>query len=384
MTPSSQLAGSGVLAAAALLKWPEAEALRLGELQFLLSPEVKTFLNDLPQLLRRLPTVTTRERRWSEDRIDGAIQWGPTAAARASSGNSRLYVSESAQRNYQAPEGELMVAVLDSVVRTAQETGWADKVQRGWASVQVRNRLDTAQRLQGHSVLAGIERNRPADRVISKIRSGRDAVRFASLLAAYDKLVRLVEQVDRESIREAIEDAGLVTSIDSTLFELLVTFQVINCLRTNSWTMHPFYTFGGKVKSEGRHPDGRQLQLWYQSAPKQLLGGNLYRQILASHRVARIRDLRPDLVLHWDSPSGDERWLLIECKQTSGQAQKVARDALTDLFTYRRVFDPALATVRAPYGLGVIWGEGLDPAVNEEIVLCTPDTLAQAVRQIVV
>ena len=35
------------------------------------------------------------------------------------------------------------------------------------------------------------------------------------------------------------------------------------------------------------------------------------------------------------------------------------------------------------HGLGVAWGEGLHPISASEIVLCTPDTLTQALQQIV-
>lgn len=208
-------------------------------------------------------------------------------------------------------------------------------------------------------------------------------MRFASVLGAYDKLVRLVERADRAAIREAIENAGLVTSIESTLFELLVTFQVIDNLRANGWAMKPFFTFNGSVASDGSSADGRELRLWYQSAPSELVQGNLYRKILKSHQFTRIQELRPDLVLRWTNPAGEDRWLLVECKHTEKAPEGAARKALSDLLIYRRVFEPALATPSPPYGLGVVWGEGLDPAVDEEIVLCTPDTLAQAVRQIV-
>jgi len=36
-----------------------------------------------------------------------------------------------------------------------------------------------------------------------------------------------------------------------------------------------------------------------------------------------------------------------------------------------------------PYGLGVAWGQGLNPDSEAEIALCTPDTLDEALRQIV-
>ncbi|MEV0974763.1 hypothetical protein [Microtetraspora glauca] len=63
--------------------------------------------------------------------------------------------------------------------------------------------------------------------------------------------------------------------------------------------------------------------------------------------------------------------------------EAAARHALVDMLAYRRAFDPALAAAGQPFGVGVAWGAGLTPAVQEEVVLCTPDTLSQAIEQIV-
>jgi hypothetical protein len=37
-----------------------------------------------------------------------------------------------------------------------------------------------------------------------------------------------------------------------------------------------------------------------------------------------------------------------------------------------------LSASKPPYGLGVAWGEGLEPSMDEPMMLCTPDTLPQA------
>jgi hypothetical protein len=59
-----------------------------------------------------------------------------------------------------------------------------------------------------------------------------------------------------------------------------------------------------------------------------------------------------------------------------------ARQALADLLTYRADYDTTLAATNGPHGLGVAWGESLHPTSTSEIVLCTPDTLPQALQQI--
>ena len=149
--------------------------------------------------------------------------------------------------------------------------------------------------------------------------------------------------------------------------------------------MEPFTLFAGHVHTTGSTPDGRQIGFWYQTTPHDLAAVSQYLGILAAHAFTMSRPLRPDIVLRWTDPDGGQRWLLIECKLITSQYRAVnsaARQALADLLQYRSDFDVAFGTTRAPYGLGVAWGEGLQPNLNSDIVLCTPDTLDHAIRHI--
>ena len=49
--------------------------------------------------------------------------------------------------------------------------------------------------------------------------------------------------------------------------------------------------------------------------------------------------MRPDIVLQWTSPDGQQRWLLIECKLSQSGVNKAARQALSDLLAYRTDYD---------------------------------------------
>ena len=51
---------------------------------------------------------------------------------------------------------------------------------------------------------------------------------------------------------------------------------------------------------------------------------------------------------------------------------------MRDLFGYRRAFSEVLDRQPPPYGLGYAWGEGLQPSLDSDVTLCTPDTLTDA------
>jgi hypothetical protein len=383
VSPASRFEVPGLLTAAALLQWPEADALRLGALQFLLSAEVGEMLARIPQLIRRLATASASAEEQSMDRLRGPVQWNRTLALRAVSGSPLLFVTAPARRVYQTTENELLVHVLDAITRTALSTGWDTAVTREQPAQILRDRLSEARRWQQSRMLASIDRVPPTARSLMRIRSGRHHQRYAPVLAAYSKLVSLVEQLDRNGIRAAIEHAGIVTAAESTLFELLTAFYLLDALQWEGWQMRPFQLFEGRLHVSGHHVDGRPIDFWYQATPAALASTSRYRNVLKSHAVPR-RQLRPDMVLRWTTQNTQERWLLVECKLSESRgAGHAARAALLDLLAYRRSFDATLTTSGQPYGLGVAWGQGLFAAENAEVALCTPDTLHTAVHQIV-
>jgi hypothetical protein len=380
VTPASRFERM-LLVAAALLKWPEADALRLGELQFLLSAEVDAFLGAMPRLARRLATSSAREEQWSNERIHGPVQWNRTLSLRAATGSRQLFVTAPAERVYQTPENELLVHVLDAIVDVARSSGWDQSTSQRRPARMVRRRLSDAERWQQSRMLSSVERTPPTSRTLARIRSGRTRQRYAPVLAAHERLVSLVEQPDRQAIRSAVENAALVAAHDPTLFHLVTTFRLMEELRAHGWPLTQFQFHQESPYAQGRRNDGRQLHLWYDSTPKDLGAGSQYKQTLAAHGFSGQRDLRPDIVLNWTDPGGHIRWLLIECK-LYGTVETAARQALADLLSYRRAFEPTLAGAGTPYGLGVAWGAELEPT-STKITLCTPDKLRQAVQRIV-
>ena len=314
----------------------------------------------------------------------GPVEWSRTLALRGTTGNQHLYVTAPARRVYQTPENELLVHVLDAIPRTARHSGWDQVLPRYEPAEVIRERLAEATKWQQSRMLSAVDRVAPAPRTAARIRTGRNAQHYAAVIGAYDRLVSLVEQMDRSAVRNAVENAGLVTADEPVLFELLTTFRILAALKRLGWQMKPFTLFHGHVHTSGRHRDGRTLDLWYQGGPPDLTDQSRYREVLHAHGLARQR-LRPDLVLHWPAADGHRRWLLVECKLSqSGGVARAARHALADLLMYRRDFSHALAAIPNPYGLGVAWGADLHPDTSSEITLCTPDTLQAAMHQIII
>jgi hypothetical protein len=382
LSPASRFEEEGLLTAAALLKWPADDAARLGELQFLLSEQVGRLIDTLPSLLRKLTTSSSREEEWDFERLRGPVLWSRTLALRAAGGSPHLWVTSPARRDYQTVENRILVYVLDAVVELGRTSGWADQTSPEAPSVLVRQRVASAEFWLQSRLLTQIERIPLSPRDVNRVRAGRANQRYAAVIEAYDCYHSLVHVMDREAVRAAVEHAGLVTAAEGTLFELLCLFNTIEALNRSGWSMSPIHLFYGRLRINGRRPDGRRLQLHYQSNPADMPTSR-YKAIQSLHSFPQSQELRPDMVLMWDAPSGPPRWLLAECKLSKHGVIDAARKALNDLLAYRRAFSPLLDQTPEPYGLGLAWGGDLAPDVTAEIMLATPDTLAIAMSAIV-
>jgi hypothetical protein len=378
LTPASTVE-TELLEAAALLNMAPSDLRAIGGLQFLTSPELEELLGQLPFLLRRLATTTTHEEEWSLERIRGSIQWGRTIGLRYATGIPHLYVTAPSRRAYQTPENELLVFMLDETVRLGRLSGW-HRSSSDEAGRLVSSRVSQAERWLQSRMLTEIDRRPITPKLVARVRAGRFKRRYQAVLDSYDRYRTLVGTLDRSAIRNAVEQHGLITRDDPTLFELLCTFTLLDDLQSLGWTLDRLRLWQGAIRIQGTR-DGATLDIAYQSTPRALSTGSIYRQAQQHHDISP-GGLRPDLVLHLHRADESQRWLLVEVKGGIRRTvQECARAAAYDLLAYRHAFSPALEDAPNPYGLGIAWGAELLPGAGE-IALCTPDSLRSALSSI--
>jgi hypothetical protein len=362
------------LDASRLLQMPEQDVMALARVQFMMSPEVGEFLDDVPHRVRRLTTTTAHDEERSSERIRGAIQWPASITGQLSTGQPNLYVTRPARRAYQTPENALLAFTLNQVAETGRAIGWqGTKATAGTIST----RAASAERWRSHRSIQQIDPTLPSQRELARIGHGRNRRRYAKTQSAFKVWQQLLRARDPNHLRSLIERRALVASDDPVLFEILCTFDVLDCLTSSGWQGDELRTFQGGLRRVLYQGD-RKLTLWYQQVPHALSQGSLYRGIQQAHGL-QAGALRPDLVLHLED-HGTGRWLLVECKLGETRtAEDSARASLSDLLAYRRAFEPALGN-QARYGLGIAWGQGLEPSPHQEVMLSTQDQIATAIN----
>lgn len=376
LTPAADIEEE-LLEASALLRMPPTELQTLGALQFLVSRELGSMLDELPRLLRRLATTTTHEEEISAERVRGAIQWGRTLGLRYSSGAEHVYVTAPSRRAFQTPENEVLVFLLDETFRLGKMTGWG-RSSSEYVGRLVRDRVAYAERWRQSRMLLQVERRPIAPRSLARIRSGRHRRRYEAVVDAYERYRRLVGTLDRDAIRHAVEGYGLVSRDDATLFELYCTFEILGHLRAFGWRLGRLGLFGGSLRLVGTR-NGEQLEVTYQATPPALSRDSVYRETQKRHALSP-GALRPDLVIR-RSRAGADRWLLVEVKGGERSVSESARAATYDLLAYRSAFAPVLESSARPYGLGIAWGAGLAPSIDGDVALSTVDHLRGALQR---
>jgi hypothetical protein len=321
-------------------------------------------------------TSTAYPEERSTERVRGAVKWPATLAARSISQLPTLYVTNPAERAYQTPENELLVFVLNAIVDLGTQTGWI--AEEGPQLAQhIRHVTGSANHALSNRMLLDVARHAPTPRAMARVRSGRSRRRYQSVLDVYDLYQELIERLTRSALRDLIERTGLLTRSDATLFELLRAFGVIDGLCELGWQTSPLRVIEGSLQLHALR-DHERLDVWYQTTPRELRRNSRYVHELTGHGFRRPQDLRPDIVMRHTSGDG-YRWLIIEAKM--GERRRVAesiRAALIDLLAYRQAFRSELASNPLPYGLGIAWGADLNPTLDGEVMLCTPDHVTQA------
>ncbi|MGV0793556.1 hypothetical protein [Mycolicibacterium sp. XJ1819] len=370
-----------LLWAGTLLQMPSAEVRYLAQLQFILSEPVGRLLEQMPSLIRRLTTTTATEVEISAERVRGAIRWSETFSYRAATGTPNVFVTTPTHRAYNTAENQVLSFALFAIADFGKRTGWHKGSMEGPAAL-IRARVAEATRWLQARQLIDLPRNPPTPVTTSRVRTSRGRLRYQAALDVVELYQRYIARLDRVAIREAVETDALIASRDSVLLELHCAFDVIRALRRLGWQAPASGLLKPPTIFTAKREDV-ELRVTFQAAPSELAAGSLYRRTQEAHHFTSKGGLIPDLVVEVKK-SGVSRWLLVEVK--GGVKRSVgdsARAAALDLLAYRRAFAPVLDLQSEPYGLGYAWGEDLEPVVDSEVTLCTPDTLADSLAVLI-
>lgn len=218
---------------------------------FLLTSEVQTFVNTLPERLRGIQTETTRNQYRTRGEIDGRIDWNATIATRHAENptDQSLFVVENREQTYDTAENivlkRLLVeleSILDRVTsRFEKTTGWIE--QRWDLSTKSIERFKQIVNQNVHTNRIRSPKDfEPTERMLSRAAQSRSALYRDAAARLRD--YRSLQDGDQKAVRDLIQQTTITPTGDDRLFELYVLFEVIGALEsvTSDATLRPVET----------------------------------------------------------------------------------------------------------------------------------------------
>jgi hypothetical protein len=341
---------------------------RLMRIHFALSEQVRDYLDELPERLRRVRTVNNVEREQVRGEIRGAVDWGQTYRARyAENPDDRAkFITRSPHTEYLLPENVLLktfLCIIKETVKTdlsAIDQSWRRNV---WSDADV------------EGFIRRISRNIHLDRIdadgdtvveakhLEAARRSRQPLYYEAckLYQQYDKLRN--KEFDDPHVREVLFETLFVPDT-ATLFELACVFRLLRSLEDKyDVSLHTIEADSGAIAE--LQTDRWQIEVFHdEMGPltfKEPLPENpsdeylqRYGRVLDRHRDYVGRESRrplyrgrPDLVIvvrERENGETPRKIILGEFKHSSSSS--VYSDGVQQLFEYLEYARPSKGTSR--------------------------------------
>lgn len=283
--------GSGTLNETALTRSLSYEGLdisdfeELKKLHFALAEDVSTYVQNLPEWIRRLRTENRNRRELSRGEIRGAIDWKQTKEQRHKTGfdDPTLFVTSIPDQQYDIPENRLVKKLITHIINSVDElTGVDEDWQTRWNGHQIEQLREILERNVYLEDLPDPEDIQLTERELNQIARARREI-YVKGQSLYQKYLDLMEnRFERPGVSELLKETLVEPTKDYKLFELFCLFGIIRRLKmqfpelslksTHSNTeaiavledstqrLNVYYNQGGPLQFFEKYPTSEELQ----------------------------------------------------------------------------------------------------------------------------
>lgn len=244
--------------------------------------------------------------------VTSAIDWSATIRYRATSGPlGDTWVTRPANRVFDIPENRALAWCLaiiqerSSAVRPTDSDTWTGDVARAG---------EQARRHRRAAWLEPIPAEWPGDAVYPRLGADRHGFYSVHVSAAARLLRRLLINPTEEDVVAALCERFFEPKMDWQVFEVAVLLRICRRLaESGQKTGSASLIVGGRGPFASYNlPNGRNVQIWYQSWPG-TAGPSELRDAL-SHYSIEAGGNRPDIVVEISGGGADRRLLVLELK----------------------------------------------------------------------
>ncbi|APE96233.1 hypothetical protein HSR6_1796 [Halodesulfurarchaeum formicicum] len=245
------------------------------DLHFILRKDVVTFVEKLPERLRRIRTETERSARTSRGGVDGRINWNATYKQRYSRNprDTSVFVVENRTVDFDIPENIVLVDLLQTIYSTLNEAD--EYIRRDYDWIQDRwhengELIDRLTSIMERNVnikrIRSPEEYEPSERMLTTAENARQELyrEAAGLLRSRNRLFRGEEN----EIRQLLKSTSIAPDNQDTLFELYVLFRFIAVLDDLRDESISFQTISQGRQEIARLPGSPEMVIYHDQAAR--------------------------------------------------------------------------------------------------------------------
>lgn len=320
-----------VAATSELLGIPDAVLHRALAVHVMLADEIRAFLADLPNGIRRPVTASTRPR-VAERTVTSGIDWAATVRHQATASPlGTEWVTRPANRIFDLPENRALAWLLKALHERAQVAvpdpeatlaEWAKEIRGAESRVRLSRRT---------AWLEGVSPDWPGDTVYQRLAADRLGFYRNRVTRAARLLRGLLNNPSPQDQVDALCSRYFEPTQDWKLFEIAVLMRLCAQLDTLGERVARKATFDADRFAHYRLDGSREVVIWYQGWPKTGEASEL-REAAAYYDVKALN--RPDITVQLLKDGRHERTIVLELKASS--SSQYLGSGLSQLLGYLR------------------------------------------------
>ncbi|GAB4310821.1 MAG: hypothetical protein Kow0019_08950 [Methanobacteriaceae archaeon] len=326
---------------------------------FLLSPEVKNLIEELPKLLRNLSHSTQKETIECKGIIRGRIDWGLTFKERYTRGfnDPSLFICKPASKMYDLPENQLLKYMLWRIriltenidIKIPEELYEVDTFNN-WIELILYRYIKIKDAFK-HVYFQSINMPRViTPKIIQRTNNHRNKS-YQTVIKCHDLYEKLFNVKNEDVLLKLIEKQILEPLNNDKLYEIYVLFKILDYFEglegdLEMGLIKPGLDYMARYMSENIN-----VTIYHQQMPP------IFSQHSKNKEIFEFYDLyvglrRPDIILEIETTEKN-LYIIIEVKRTQERGYIV--DSVYKVLGYLSDFEDCLNLDENPQGLLVVW-----------------------------
>lgn len=362
----------------------------LKTVHFLLSPEIKALVNELPKLMRNLSHSTQKEVIECRGVIRGRIDWNLTLKERYSRGfnDPSLFICRPGTKMYDLPENQLLKFILwkirsltetielsipDEIIEQDQWRRWVDIIISRYLMVKKVSKNIYFQQISLPRLIK--------PKTLQKAHRHRNQS-YDQVAECYELYEKLFISNDQEVLRELIENQIFEPLNNDRLFEIYVLIKILNLLDNYPGELE-FGLLRPGTKYTARYTSNNQeICIFYQKMPLRFMDCSKNKEIFAYYDP-NVSLRRPDIMLKFQYED-ETFYRIVEVKRTNERGYIV--DSVYKVLGYLNDFEECLKYTTNPQGVLVIWDganiKDMENALKQPVFILQDENMEKGLRKI--